>query len=262
MYGHLAGREQRRKKMATVKIVQWNPERGFGFVQTEQGRAFLHCSVIEPRPAQGENLEGKEVEVFGVAREVKGLRVTGAEMPIPAQFVQVFVQTRSWGFQYGTYWVWTDGMTGPSRKPYLKLSGRYSGDAPESLSLSDFPELTAGTWKAKMIGRRRIEFLERISSEQEMFVSAEKNERDSNGGWLEAEIIEEMSKAQRVAGKDPYGYPDGNYPSVYLNLARKGFSKEEVVARMKADASAPEKPKDNSPELWYDHQFGVFTQDD
>ncbi len=67
-----------------VKITNWNPEKGFGFLVVDGKRVFVHCLVINPRPARGVDLTGQEVVVEEVEwKAEKGPRaisvITAAE---------------------------------------------------------------------------------------------------------------------------------------------------------------------------------------
>jgi len=62
------------------KIFNFNPERGFGFVQTEKGRAFVHVSSIEGQIPRGIDLNGRALVEVETETGQKGLHVTSAKI--------------------------------------------------------------------------------------------------------------------------------------------------------------------------------------
>lgn len=62
------------------KIFNYRPERGFGFVQTDSGRAFLHATAISQQVPRGIDLNGRELVEVKTETGPKGLRVTSAEL--------------------------------------------------------------------------------------------------------------------------------------------------------------------------------------
>src|SRR3989344_3028864 len=64
------------------QIFDWNPARGFGFVQTQEGRAFLHTTAVRTAPPRGTDLNGRELENVQTETGPKGLRVKSAEITV------------------------------------------------------------------------------------------------------------------------------------------------------------------------------------
>jgi cold shock CspA family protein len=64
--------------MDKIKIVNYNPEKGYGFVLIQGRRCFIHCTSISPRPKKAENLNGVEVFVVETVVTEKGTQVKNA----------------------------------------------------------------------------------------------------------------------------------------------------------------------------------------
>lgn len=63
-----------------MKIFDWQPDRGFGFVKTPEGRAFLHATAVRPRVPRGADLNGRDLVEVKTETSPKGLRVKSAQI--------------------------------------------------------------------------------------------------------------------------------------------------------------------------------------
>ena len=61
-----------------ARLTNWNPEKGFGFVNLEGKRAFVHVTDISPYHERGADLSGQMLVVYSTTEDQKGLRVTSA----------------------------------------------------------------------------------------------------------------------------------------------------------------------------------------
>lgn len=61
-------------------IKNWNPDRGFGFIDTDLGTVFIHATSINPLPPRGYNLNNRILIDVTLEPGRKGFRVKSAEM--------------------------------------------------------------------------------------------------------------------------------------------------------------------------------------
>lgn len=61
-----------------TKIIDWNAQRGFGFVKMDGKRIFVHATAIQPRQERGADLNGLEIIVQETERNDKGFSVVSA----------------------------------------------------------------------------------------------------------------------------------------------------------------------------------------
>jgi cold shock CspA family protein len=86
-----------KRKNEYNRIYGWVPERGYGFIRTEQqGRVFVHVTVLTPKVPRGTNLSGKVLENVVVVQGEQGLKVKSASIveetfELTMDFLQQFV---------------------------------------------------------------------------------------------------------------------------------------------------------------------------
>lgn len=65
------------------RIYGWNPDRGFGFIDTPQGKAFVHATKVKlwgSKIKRGANLTGKQLRVLKTQMGPKGLQVLESQL--------------------------------------------------------------------------------------------------------------------------------------------------------------------------------------
>ena len=73
-------------KEIKARIVSWNPERGFGFAQLDDGcKVFVHVSTFYNAPPRGQNLVGSEIKFDegALIETSKGLKIQRATIRLP-----------------------------------------------------------------------------------------------------------------------------------------------------------------------------------
>jgi cold shock CspA family protein len=95
-----------------VEIQGWKADRGFGFVQTQEGRAFLHTTAIRPAPPRGADLNGRELVNVQTETGPKGVRVKSAELTV--------LRTK-WGFTHKSLYFEGTHFEGTSLKTLKRI---------------------------------------------------------------------------------------------------------------------------------------------